>query len=469
MVTRILIVLSCLAYWSNLSQAGPYSGKSIPQSSSLIFVQDGGGKANSWHSPKNSLDQFPFLSPQDCVAYGKNYGYTECAGARKQPRKQSESEALTEANQTAAEEPDRTPQDAPLPERRTFSKDRAAPSSLWNTTETATKQEWSEENPAVKALSKKIGKLLLIKLDGPTVNDDAVKAGGIAGAFLQTQGLKTPAQLRERIDSLQSKNAPPIIMLDSAGYGTGAFASSGETDAFPSPYQLSSRGDALYAFNAYRGKAVKVSGLGVSMVIGPQADICAGEVTQTADCYGKEPRQAAAFASAFIFAHRDQGLLTAMRYTISDGKPVRLNVIGEIAEQKIPDALVIDFASGSEPASDVTSKAIAAIRSNGFSGAIILDKTSQENSDAAGNELVEAIKSGFDMVLFGADDLKSGLRRDMADAVQRSIESGELAQARFDAAIETASSLTKRSEKLRSTNLSQDNQLVHTQTDHYNR
>jgi hypothetical protein len=396
-----------------------------------------------WHSPQNSLDNFPLLGPEDCARYGRKNGYTECEGGRSE-KSTSAVEQTPEplAPQKAELVPPPVPPQVPLPVRRARVLDDKAPPPARKTSADPEKASPASVS-AADPLAKTVGALLVVGFEGRNAADDgpkrlanALRQGRVGGVLLRRANIESPAQLKALTAFLSSgQDRPPLIVIEHLGRPDDALAHAAGFQPVASPREVGARGDALAAFNIYQQMAEKLAAAGVTLNVGPSATACPSDASPaTMDCFGSDPRHSAAFATAFNLAHQSRGVLTAMRYQVAaagDGA-----AFSEMAKRKAPDVLIV----GAHTANSAPARKTAnTLRPAGYSGAILLDSIDQQD---AAEKLVNALNRGADMVLFRtASGIDAGLSDQALGAIRSAIDAGRLAPARLDAAVSRAASL----------------------------
>jgi hypothetical protein len=433
MILRLIVFCGACACLAGRADAMPVLGLQL--SSPLQTVQS----RDVWHSPQNSLDNFPLLGPEDCARYGRKNGYSECQGGR--PEKSTSAVEQT-PEPLAPQKAELVPPQVPLPVRRARVLDeKAAP--LARSPSTPPKEPSPARVSADDQLAKTVGALLVVGFEGRSAAEDgpqrvatALRQGRVGGVLLRRANIESPTQLKALTAFLsRGQDRPPLIVIEHSGRPDDALARAAGFQPVASPREVGARGDALAAFIIYQQMAEKLATAGVTLNVGPSATACPSDASPaTMDCFGSDPRHSAAFATAFNLAHQSRGVLTAMRYQVAaagDGA-----AFSEMAKRKAPDVLIVGaHAANSPPAR----KTVNALRPAGYSGAILLDSIEQQD---AAEKLVSALSRGADMVLFRtASGLEAGFSDKALGAIRSAIDAGRLAPARLDAAASRAASL----------------------------
>jgi hypothetical protein len=447
MILRLFILLTVCACLSGTGNAVPILP--LHPSSSVQTVQNRDEKRDVWHSPQNSLENFPLLGQQDCARYGRKNGYSECeSGPSEKPESVAEETIEPPAAQPELVAP-AVPLQVPLPVRRTKVVDgkAASPAGSAGTT--------SEQSSVVAAspedhFAKTVGALLVVTFEGRSTAEagpkrvaSVLRQGRIGGVLLRRANIASPDQLKALTAFLaEGQSRAPLILIEQSGGSDNTLTRTAGFDPAPSPREIGARGDALQAFDTYQQIARRLAAAGVTLNIGPNATACPEDASGAmADCFGGDPRHSAAFATAFNLAHQSQGVLTAMRFQSS---PRGDDALSEMAKRKGPDALVVSAQAANVPPGTATST----LRPSDYSGAILFESVDRQ---AAAEKLVDALNRGADMVLFRtALGLEAGLSDAALADVRSAVDTGRLDRARLDDAVAHAASLRQQLQALRS-------------------
>lgn len=182
-------------------------------------------------------------------------------------------------------------------------------------------------------LEVKIGQMLMVGFRGLEAGDDHfirrdIRERQLGGVILfdydvitrQTQrNIKSPAQLRALIASLQgAATMPLLIAIDQEG---GIITRLKERDGFPatmSHQSLDRLNDLAVTRRRSAMLAETLAGLGINLNLAPVVDLCANLqnpiIARYERCFSADPQVVTNQAREFIRAHRERGVLTALKH-----------------------------------------------------------------------------------------------------------------------------------------------------------
>lgn len=182
-------------------------------------------------------------------------------------------------------------------------------------------------------LDEKIGRMLMVGFRGTQVDDDHfiiqdIRQRHLGGIILfdydlatrQTgRNIQSPEQLKALIAALQQASPTPLLIaIDQEG---GQVARLKPRDGFPatlSQGQLGKQDDVQATFQHSRILAEILSGLGIGLNLAPVVDLCANldnpVIAQYERCFSPEPQKTSAHARRFVEAHRQAGVLSALKH-----------------------------------------------------------------------------------------------------------------------------------------------------------
>lgn len=183
-----------------------------------------------------------------------------------------------------------------------------------------------QKSPEV-SLERKIGQMLIFGFAGtkpgqkwPVQIHKWLKRGQIGGVILFEHNIVSPAKVR-RLTSYFKSASPslvPFIAVDQEG---GRVQRLGKRNGFfdtPSAADLVDRNDSKFAYRAYLRMARAVADAGFNVNFGPVADLDVNPkntvITGLKRSYGSDPKQVIKYASLFVRAHREAGVLTAAKH-----------------------------------------------------------------------------------------------------------------------------------------------------------
>jgi beta-N-acetylhexosaminidase len=407
---RIPVIVALLICSSFQVKADPQPDFFAADTAVIKLAQAETSQPKLWQHSDDS--QRVTLSIKDCASYGSEYGYPECEGI---PRLESE-EKLPSG---------RYRRGFPLSSYFDHFGPRMQATPLPNLNEgdrtehVVRKPRTLDASPVPKresrvltdrTLRKIVRELIIVAFDGQSPPEaglnsilTTLRAGDAGGVLLRGSNIKSPSQLRALTALLkEASEAPLVIAIERPGAGI-AYPSKPGFRMFPTPREMGRKDDALAAFNAYIEMAKELSSVGVNMNIGPNANVCPKDAPASFNrCFSSIPRHAAAFASAFNFAHADRQVLTAMRFQPSVEKDASLDMMRAMVNSRAPDALIIGIDKAQYILDKMIIEAQDSIWKAGFRGTVIYEISDESKKQSVSNALVLALEAGGDMVLLSS-------------------------------------------------------------------
>lgn len=434
-----LIAIMVLTWWSVLpGKAGAMlrvdPGHDHP--ALLTSVGNSPSHAHRWHNPKDVYSEFKSLDPDDC-SQNSAARDSECAEletgskAIRTPRyftgdQQGEGQlpVARRTYPTNREQPNVTPvrRGAGLPEMPSYDQDKIDERFLRGMTAQLLLVTFEGQAPPQAGLVKVLRYL---------------KDGDVGGALIRSQNVSGANQLKALSGLLSSRSRfTPLVMIGRPGASSRESSPKPGFSLFPAPREIGNKGDALEAFNVYQRMAKELAKSGISMNIGPLADICHTDALDSEDiCYGSHAPHAAAFASAFVFAHQEQKVLSALRIRAGRASMKSLQMFNLVLNRRAPDAVYIDLHDTGGKVTDGTVETQTFLRQSGFNGAIIHTRPDALSAGQTAEALIDTLKSGADMLLFKPSDDWS--LRIVVDKLKLASSSDPLLQSRIREAFET--------------------------------
>jgi beta-N-acetylhexosaminidase len=460
-VVRFSVVMLCLGLIPSPAFAIQKPARIVTSFSGFIAVEEESGIA-PWRSSKPSPELEGFGS-DDCRWPGERFGQPGCAIHRRKATTRHEKDKQPPTSAKAkdingapvAKQPpvkklvNRVPSD---PKRN----DEAAvplphASSLRAAVPKARPVSQSEER-----LRAMVGQLLLSGFEGRHPDDadvarvaNAVHDGKISGVIIGGSNIESLAQLRELLTFITKGGADktPLIAVDQPGGPDSALSEDKGFAFYTSANAVGGDYSPREAQLLYRDMAAELAALGITMNLGPSADICREEgVDLSASCFGGTPSHVAAFATAFNFGHHDRGVLTALRHVpfhtgsqaSSISERANMVLLHEVISRQFSDAIVVRVKAVGPSSLPETSFGLPRsdiYRGSGFHGALIfdLDMGSIDAPVRHDEIIIRAFRAGADMVLLRDP---SGLQEDLFsvayEAVRSGLKSGRLRMERIE-------------------------------------
>lgn len=193
------------------------------------------------------------------------------------------------------------------------------------------------DRPASESLTldQKVGQMVMMGLDGTTPDDPGVsqaiaqiRAGQLGGVILYRYNVTSPSQVRALNSALAQANPlelPLLIALDQEGGLVQRLrASNGFTDT-PSHEVVAATQTPVQARSTYNAMASMVAQAGFNFNFGPVVDLrgdwldpqkkaVSPVIGQLQRSFSDDPARVVLYATQFIQAHREAGVLTSLKH-----------------------------------------------------------------------------------------------------------------------------------------------------------
>lgn len=193
------------------------------------------------------------------------------------------------------------------------------------------------DRPASESLTldQKVGQIVMMGLDGTTPDDPGVsqaiaqiRAGQLGGVILYRYNVTSPSQVRALNSALAQANPlelPLLIALDQEGGLVQRLrASNGFTDT-PSHEVVAATQTPVQARSTYNAMASMVAQAGFNFNFGPVVDLrgdwldpqkraVSPVIGQLQRSFSDDPARVVLYATQFIQAHREAGVLTSLKH-----------------------------------------------------------------------------------------------------------------------------------------------------------
>ncbi len=146
-----------------------------------------------------------------------------------------------------------------------------------------------------------------------------LRGGRLGGVLLLGHNIRDRAQLRRLVAHLRdvTPGPPPLIAIDQEGGRVQRFGPEAGARAVPSAAAVARR-PAEAARAVYTPMADELAALGITLNLGPVLDLAVEPanpvIVGKGRSYGADPGRVAAFARAFVDAHRARGIATAAKH-----------------------------------------------------------------------------------------------------------------------------------------------------------
>lgn len=429
----LIIFVSCSTALPSV--AGPRIAIGHDHPALLTLAGNPPSHSRKWRHPKDVYSEFTRLDPKDCSRYPVSR-YPECA----------ELETGGDAIPTPGYfNGNRGEGNLPVT-RRTYPTEREQPHVVparrgVHQTET---RRYDLDETDERYLRGMASQLLLVTFEGQAppqaglVNvHHYLKKGDVGGALIRPRNVSSATQLEDLSKLLSAgSQVPPLILIERPGASSRLSLAKPGFSLFPAPREIGDKGDALEAFDVYQRMAKELNASGISMNVGPLADICRQDPSRGEDiCYSNNTTHAAAFTSAFIFAHREQQVLSALRFKAGSASIKYLQMFNLVLNRKAPDAVFVDLDYESGKATDKMVEVQEALRRSGFQGVIIHARSDVLSASRTAEALINTLNSGADMLLFMPSDDWS--LQNVVDELKLALSADRLPWSRFREAFET--------------------------------
>ncbi len=181
--------------------------------------------------------------------------------------------------------------------------------------------------PPADVLTKMIGQMLFVGFEGLEPTDPGaqkltaqIAAGHIGGVVFMAHNIRSPDQAKRLTGAFRTQRAEHalLIAIDQEGGDVQRLPAAKGFQQYPSAADLGAANDPLKANEVYTRLATELRQIGFNLNFGPVADLnrnsASAIIAGKRRSYGNDPRHVMAFAKAFAVAHRDAGVLTALKH-----------------------------------------------------------------------------------------------------------------------------------------------------------
>lgn len=176
-------------------------------------------------------------------------------------------------------------------------------------------------------LRKLIGQLLVLGFSGtahhhpwPALLASQLRQGEIGGVLFLGKNVSTAERTKELISFFRSQPVefPPFFMIDQEGGRVQRLGPRVGVERLPSAKVVAQEKTEQEARALYNGSARLLSAWGLNTNLGPVADVNVNPsnpvIARLKRSYSTDASKVAAYAAAFVQAHRDAGILTALKH-----------------------------------------------------------------------------------------------------------------------------------------------------------
>lgn len=395
-----IIVLFCCGV--SFGAAAPLIQSKQTYGRTIVPVGNKSAHIRKPRHPKDVYSEFTRLDPRDCERYPSSR-YPECAeletGGTHIGTDRYFTDPETDRVPIRQSTPPRKSQRQSVPVRRSASRSEVPP--------------YDPEEQDERHLRGMTAQLLITTFKGAVPPEAGLvkvlrqlRKGEIGGVIIREENVSNMNQLRNLSELFISESRhAPLILIERPGAKISWSQPKPGFNSYPAPREIGNKGDALEAFSTYQRMARELAESGVSMNIGPIVDICRKGAPGLGDlCYGDKAAHAAAFASAFIFAHNEEHVLSAMRFRPTGASFSSVEMLNLVMNRMEPDALFIDLDATHGAVTNKIADAQKALRQSGFGGVILHMRSDILTPAQTAEALIATLNSGGDMLLFTPSD-----------------------------------------------------------------
>lgn len=288
-----------------------------------------------------------------------------------------------------------------------------------------------------QSLEQQAGQMIIVGFQGDDAGDasvralrDEIAAGRLGGVMYLRQNVKSLAAVQAMNAAFRaaSPDLPPFLTLDQEGGLVERLTSDVGFEETPSAASIAASNSPAGARKIYAAMARRIAALGFSVNFGPVADLAVNPnnqvIAKVGRAYGKTAEIVTAYDEAFIAAHHEAGLLTALKHFPGHGSSTADSHEGFVDISKSWDAVEL------EPYREMVAHGYADMV---MVGHLYHDEFAGEGSVKLPASLSPAwidgvlrAELGFEGVVI-SDDLEMGAIRklfDLHDTVVRAVDAG---------------------------------------------
>lgn len=292
------------------------------------------------------------------------------------------------------------------------------------------------------SLPEMIGQMIMVGFEGNTADDPAFREilakaeqGRISGVLYLQRNIAGRAKVQAMNKALQAAAKQPLLIaVDQEGGAIQRLPAAAGFVNVPSAYSIASRTTPREAYETYSGLASYLHQWGFNLNLGPVADLNVNPknpiIGRLGRSFSADPATVVQYCAAFVEAHREHGVLTALKHFPGHGssrgdshegwadvtetsKPAEIDVFRRLIAQGYADMVMsghtydAQFQTGARklPSSLEPGVLRTLLRKElGFRGAVISDDL--QMSAVAGqfslkDAVVSAVLAGNDIIVFG--------------------------------------------------------------------
>jgi beta-N-acetylhexosaminidase len=339
---------------------------------------------------------------------------------------------------------------------------------------------------AQATLEQMAGQMVVVGFQGNDVDDasvvrlrEEIAAGELGGImYLKTNvaSLSRVKAMNEAFLAAAPAGLPPFITIDQEGGSVERLTRSVGFGEVPSAAQVANRRSPAQAEAIYAAMAEEMADLGFTVNFGPVVDLAVNPNNQVIAKYGRAFGKTAdvvvSYAEAFVKAHREAGVLTALKHfpghgsstadshegfvditdtwTESELEPYRRMIADGLADFVMVGHLIDTDVEASGLPSSLSPEWITGVLRNelGYDGVVISDDLEMgaiRDHFALAEAVVKAVEAGMDVLLFtNTADYRAGLGDEVRGILVSKAEADPAFKARIEESFARIAALKQR-------------------------
>ncbi len=322
-----------------------------------------------------------------------------------------------------------------------------------------------------QSLDKKIGQMLMVSFSGTSSSDKAVSDalelannGLISGVIFYAGNVKNPVQVKELTNAFNSTKGvlPLFVAIDQEGGKVQRLRTKNGHKSYPSARSFGLKGSLEKAYESYFEMACMLNFAGFNLNFGPVADLHSNKsaiIGKLDRAYSSDPSQVIAFASSFVQAHRDCGIITSLKHFPGHGNALKdshkgfvdvtadwtteeLLVFEALIASDYADMMMIAhvFHRGLDPdhPASLSNKIVDGLlrKRNNYDGVAVTDDLGMgaiKDHYSFKEKILKAIEAGNDLLLIGASQKEKGsVAANAMKVIHEAIAEGRITERRID-------------------------------------
>lgn len=323
----------------------------------------------------------------------------------------------------------------------------------------------------VADLDDMIGQMVMVGFHGKQTKSKNVqhiakliKDGTIGGVIIMARNVKNKKQLRELTDFFRAARPglPPFIAVDQEGGAVQRLNRRRGFRKIPGAARIVRKNSVEQAREIYADMAKELADAGINMNFGPVVDLAINKrnpiITRKGRSFGKDPQKVVDFATAFIEAHRDHGVLSVAKHFPGHGSswtdshrrfvdisktwdPVELEPYRLLSGSNAPDFVMVGhlfhpkYGGEKKLPASLSKVAIEDELRGGlkFDGLVVTDDLemgSVKRRYKRDELTVKAVNAGNDIILFSNATKKNHTPGLVHGFIKNGVQSGRISRAR---------------------------------------